>query len=168
MTTSRTPLLAVLLSLAACGGGKASPAAPTERPPGKEVPPGTSGLPGLDWGAGPDAVRAWFPDAEDSGDTLAWEGDVEGVPARMVFELAGGGLRQVEVYYLRRFDSMEACGDTLHAIRAAFDRRLGEGPEENLAVFWETETTSAVLSCNPDEAGDSATLSQTYQPRQAE
>ena len=48
-------------------------------------------------------------------------------------------------------------------------RRVGDGAEENLAVFWETPTASVVLACNPGEGDDDApSLSQTYSRKVAE
>jgi hypothetical protein len=167
------PSLAILgaAALAACGS-KAAPTTPGNTggggaPPGEERPAGTTGFPGLDWGASVGDITNLFPGAEPSGGGLAWQGDVERRPARVQFVMEGAGLQQLEIAWVTSFPSMEACGDELHALRGAIDARLGVGAEENLGVYWEPPTASVVLACSPNE-DDTAALVQAYSRKVAE
>lgn len=162
--------LAVSLAIAGvgCGGSHATAApGPTGPADGKERPAGTTGLPGLDWGAGVDEISALYVDAEPVDVGVQWKGSAEREPATIVFTVDGDGLSQVAIAWDLAFDSMTGCGEALHRIRPAIDRRLGDGAEENLGVFWETPTASVVLSCNPGD-DDGASLSQTYSRKVAE
>ena len=164
------PLLAIGVA-AACGGKQPAPAGPTgptggEAPAGKERPIGTSGLPGLDWGANVGEITALYPDAEPVDVGLQWKGGAERKPAVTVFTVDGDGLAQVDITWDLAFDSMSSCGEALHQTRPLIDARLGTGAEENLAVFWENDTVSVTLSCNPDDT-DGARLTQTYQRKVA-
>lgn len=153
-----------LLAVVACG--PAAPVAPSSPFPAAGRPAGTTGYPGLDWGANLDDISGLHPGAVANGGGLAWTGPVEGRPARVQFGMDEDGLQQIDIVW-DTFDSMDACGEVLHATRPAIDARLGEGAEENLAVFWETSTASVTLSCNID-ADVSASLAATYQRKVAE
>ena len=168
----RSPALLAIVVAAACGGKQPTPAGPAgggggEPPAGKERPAGTSGLPGLDWGAGVAEITALYPDAEPVDVGLQWKGGAERKPAVTVFTVDNDGLAQVEITWDDTFASMGACGDALHQVRPLIDARLGDGAEENLAVFWENATVGVTLSCNIGD-GDEASLSQTYQRKVAQ
>jgi hypothetical protein len=168
MRTTTAVLVPVLLTLAAgCGGTKVAATGPTTAPPDAVRPPGTTGLPGLDWNNHRDEVTANYPGAAANGGGLGWTGIVEGRPARVQFVMDGDGLRQIDVTWDGVFESMPACGDVLHEVRPAIDARHGTGTEENLAVYWDTPTASITLACNPDEEGR-ATLIATHVQRTAE
>lgn len=164
-------VISLTASLAACGG-KAAPTTPGNTggggaPPAKERPAGTTGFPGLDWGANVDDITGLFPGAEANGGGLAWQGDVERAPAGVQFLMDGDGLQQIDVGWAEVYASMEACGDDLHLTRPAIDARLGQGAEENLGVFWETPTASVALVCDPGDDG-TALLQARYTRKVAE
>ena len=162
--TFASSALLALLAVTACG--PAAPTGPASPVPTAGRPPGTSGYPGLDWGANLDDITGLHRGAVANGGGLTWTGLVEGRTASVQFGMDGDGLQQIDIVW-DTFDSMDACGEALHQTRPLIDRRLGEGAEENLAVFWETATASVTLSCNI--AGDiSATLAATYQRKVSE
>jgi hypothetical protein len=164
-------IVSVLVSVAS-GGCKSTPAPAT---PATTVvtpvdsPPGTSGLPGLDWGANVDDITATFTSAKSESPGLTWSGPVIGEPAHVAFAMDGDGLEGVEIAWDADFASMGECGDTLHKVRGRVDAALGPGGEDNLAVFWDTPTASVVMACNPtDDDSGRARLTQSYQRKAAE
>src|SRR5688572_11724671 len=82
-----------------CGGSSQSapPRSAGSTDPGldRAMAPGTSGLPGLDWGAQSDAIMARYPGAKPGKDGVAFTGLVEGHPATIRFTVRGGGLSHV-------------------------------------------------------------------------
>lgn len=169
MAIPRAAVGFVLVLLAGCGAG--APRGPVaSAPPADDArlrAPGTSGLPGLDWGATPEAISTVYPGAAESAGELRYTGTLEGAVGTVIFTMRDGGLDQVSIGWEAVYPSMLACADPLHELRARLDERLGASAEENLGVFWDTATASVVLSCNPGEDGR-ATLSQTYSVRRAE
>lgn len=167
-------LLAACAALAACGGSQA-PVAPgggdTDPPSGggggRVMVPGTTGLPGLDFGADVKAIEALYADVTPVDVGLAYTGTVEGLPATITFTVGSSGLTEVAITWSDTFPSMGACGLNLDDIRTAVDARLGPSSEENMAAFWETPTATVTLSCGMGD-GEESTLAQTYAPRTAE
>lgn len=170
----RVTLAASLASFASLALGaactKATPVGPSAPPSAApERPPGTSGFPGLDWGANADDVTGVYPGAQPGAPGLTWAGPVLGEPAHVAFTMAGDGLQQVTIAFDAGYASMETCGETLHRLRPQLDARLGAGSEDNLGVFWDTPTASVVLACNPtDDDSGRAELTSTFQRRAAE
>ena len=155
----RSMTMIVLLVMGCAGASKAGPAAPLR--------PGTTGFPGLDWGAPAEAVKAAYPGAAADPEGLAWRGEHEGRPAVVRFAIEDGALVRVTVAYDGTFASMMACKAEFAPMRARLDQRFGPSAEENLAAFWDTETASITLSCDMNE-DETARLSVYYGPRAAE
>ena len=158
--------------VAACGGAGKPPATgpgnatgATDATDATNAPaPGTSGLPGLDWGATAAAVQARYPGASASPDGVTARGAVDGRPATTVFEIGEAGLAHIKTVWDDGYPSMEACTADWDARRAELDARLGESSAENLAAFWDTPTATVTLFCDPSESG-AAELAITYNPR---
>lgn len=154
---------------AACGGASTpaatSPGNATGATAATATPPlGTTGLPGLDWGATTAAVMARYPGAIASDDGVTARGAVDGRPATTVFAIGEAGLEHVKTVWTAGYPSMGACADDWEARRVELEARLGEGSAENLAAFWDTATATITLFCDPGE-GDAAVLAITYNPR---
>ncbi len=122
---------------------------------------GTSGYPGLDWGASLDALKAAFPKAAPGSDNLSIVGQYEGRAAITTFELKGGQLARISVSFEDSFPSMDACGKTWTAMRTALDPKLGKSVGDNLAATWESATYAVTLSCDPGDE-DEGVLSLSY------
>jgi len=164
------------LALAACGGDKqpapVDPGDPTDEASGgggggRLMAPGTSGLPGLDWGASTDEVLALYPQgtADDAG--VEHLGTVEGHVAIERFTIGADGLSQVDIEWTEGFASMDVCLQTWVELRTELDGRLGDSQAENGAAFWELPAASVTLACNPNDS-DAGVLSQTYAMREPE
>lgn len=166
-------LLAACAAVAACGGSKAPVVAPgggDTAPPsggGRVMAPGTSGLPGLDFGADVKAIEALYADLTPVDVGLAYTGTVEGLPATITFTVGNTGLTEIAITWSDTFPSMGACGLNLEDVRAAVDARLGPSTEDNLAAYWETPTATVVLSCGMGD-GEESMMAQSYAPRAAE
>lgn len=162
----------LLISLTACGGSNK----PADTGPanagggdGAAATAGTTGLPGLDWGATADAVLATNPRATASpnGATITALAPVDGKNAITVYELGASGLAMITTEWTDGFVSMDDCAGGWKDQRATLDARLGPSQSDNLAAYWETATASITLACNPNDSG-AGVLSVTYAPRQAE
>lgn len=170
----RLPTSVLVISLAACAGSHkpaatgpanasgdgATAAAPTT---------GTTGLPGLDWGASAEAVLAANPRATASADgaTVSAVAPVDGKSAITVYEIGASGLAMISIEWTDGFISMDDCAGGWKDERATLDGRLGASQSDNLAAYWETPTASVTLACNPNDSG-AGVLSLTYAPKQAE
>ncbi len=161
----------LLISLAACGGSN-KPAATGPANAGGDgdtAPPaaGTTGLPGLDWGATADAVLAHDPRGQASEAGVTALHMVDGHNAITVYTISADGLSMVSTEWTDGFVSMDDCAGGWKDERATLDARLGSSQSDNLAAYWETPTASITLACNPNDSG-AGVLSLTYAPKQAE
>lgn len=164
----------LLISLAACGGSS-KPAATGPANAGGDgdtaaaPATGTTGVPGLDWGATADAVLAANPRATASpnGATVTAVAPVDGKNAITVYEISGTGLAMITTEWTDGFVSMDDCAGGWKDARATLDARLGSSQSDNLAAYWETPTASVTLACNPNDSG-AGVLSLTYAPKTAE
>lgn len=153
---------------AACGG----PSKPAATGPGNTtgaadaapLAPGTTGLPGLDWGATAAAVQARYPGATIDGDGVTARGAVDGRAAVTTFTIGADGLEHVKTVWAASYPSMAVCARDWDARRIELDARLGESSAENLAAFWDTAAATITLFCDPRD-GDIAELAITYGPR---
>lgn len=158
--------LAILLLVAACG--------PKNRVTPEHVDEmalGSTHFVGLDWGMTPEQAKVVYP-------TLAADPDPEmGWRARMKHDGRAGtlilhfrveppaGLAMALFTEEATFPSMEACAEEHETRRAAMDARLGPSSFENLAAYWETETASLTLACNPQgDEGEVAELTFSASP----
>ncbi len=169
---SARPLCAFVLGvgLAACGGSDApAPANPSDPAGGgqTELALGTSGLPGLDWGAGTDAIMTAYPRATPTEGGLWAVGMTHRHQSITKFTIGASGLEHVDIEWIEGHGSMEACAGGWSEVRAAIDARLGPSTSDNLAAYWELAAASVTLACSPSE-NDRAVLSQTFAPRAAE
>lgn len=179
--------LTLLLSLAACGGksakaGKDAMPADATTADGTTAAPadaaaaagadaatagdlGTSGYPGLDWGATEADIMAKFPKAAPGGKTVSITGDHAGKPGVTTFELKDGKLHRISVSFADEYPSMGECQTAWAEMRKVLDAKLGESKSDNLAAYWDSATYNIILSCDPgdDEAG---VLSMSYGPPQ--
>lgn len=162
-------VLACSILAAACGGARQ----PAATGPGNATGTtdatapaalGTTGLPGLDWGATAAAVIARYPGATASDDGVTVRGAVDGRPATTVFAIGEAGLEHVKTEWTAGYPSMAACADDWEARRVELAARLGEGSAENLAAFWDTATTTITFFCDPTDSGGGV-LAITYAPR---
>jgi hypothetical protein len=159
----------IALGLGACGSSpppapaltSTAPRAPTAAT-GDAI--GTSGLPGLDWGANADAVLARYPRGRVDAGGVVYAGTVEGHPAIARFTIGAGGLGKIAIDWTEGFPTMDLCARTWGQLRATLDARLGPSQAENLAAYWDLPAASVTLACNPDDSG-AGVLSQTYEPR---
>ena len=152
-----TSLALTVVAIAACGG-KAATTPSTPAPAPAPTAPGTSGFPGLDWGATVPAVQAIYPSATgDEG--LSFKTTLGGEPASVSLVFFEGELERIAVEFDRGFDSMGECSKTFASVRAAL--ALGESSEENLAAHWIADSYSAILSCNIAD-GEAASMSMSY------
>lgn len=167
----RLTIVATLaLGLAACGGSKAATPGPTAPPGGgSEGTPavGTSGMPGLDWGASADAIRAAYPLGTVDATGVVYLGTIEGHQAIAHFTIGDAGLSKIDIEWTDGFISMDDCGKGWSELRAALDTRLGASQADNLSATWETATASIFVACSPNDSG-AGVLSQSYTPRAAE
>lgn len=173
----RLPTSVLLISLAACGGASKPAATGPANAGGGGVgdgdaaapAAGTTGLPGLDWGASAEAVLAANPRATASpnGATVTAVAPVDGKNAITVYEIGGTGLAMISIEWTDGFVSMDDCAGGWKDARAALDGRLGSSQSDNLAAYWETATASVTLACNPNDSG-AGVLSLTYAPKAAE
>jgi len=122
---------------------------------------GTSGYPGLDWGATADLVKAKFPKGAPGSDNLSITGNHAGKPGVTTFEFKDGKLFRISISFEDEYPSMAECSTVWTEMRAALDPKLGASKSDNLAAYWETTTYNITLSCDPgeDEAG---VLSMSY------
>lgn len=161
-----------LMSLVACGGAS-KPATTGPGNGGGATDPapaaGTTGVPGLDWGATAEAVLAANPRATASpnGATISAVAPVDGKNAITVYEIGASGLAMISIEWTDGFVSMDDCSGGWNDQRATLDARLGPSQSDNLAAYWETPTASVTLACNPNDSG-AGVLSLTYAPKQAE
>ncbi|MBL8627776.1 MAG: hypothetical protein JNK64_41210 [Myxococcales bacterium] len=170
----RLPTSVLLISLAACGGSsKPAATGPANTgdgaADGAAPAAGSTGLPGLDWGASTEAVLATNPRATASADgaTVSAVAPVDGKNAITVYEIGASGLAMISIEWTDGFVSMDDCSGGWKDKRATLDARLGSSQSDNLAAYWETPTASVTLACNPNDSG-AGVLSLTYAPRQAE
>ena len=156
----RNVVLGAIL-VVACG----QPAPPANAPP--NTPPaaiGTSGYPGLDWGATVANVKAAYPrTTEDHGELTTTSLAVEGQPNTTTFAFEHGKLARIGIAFDRRFASMNECATLWTVVRRALDPKLGKSAGENLAAFWESTTYAVTLSCDIDDHAQ-AGLSMSYAP----
>ena len=108
---------------------------------------GTSGYPGLDWGASLDDLKAKFPRAAPGTENLSITGDHAGKPGVTTFE--------------DESPSMEECATVWKEMRATLDGKLGASQSDNLAAYWESPTYNITLSCDPGDE-DAGMLSMSY------
>jgi hypothetical protein len=158
--------LAIALLLAACG-----PKNRTTPEHVDEMALGSARFIGLDWGMTPEQATVVYP-------TLAPHADPEmGWQARMKHDGRAGtlilhfrveppaGLSMALFTEEATFPSMGACGEEHKTRRAAMDAKIGPSQYENLAAYWETETASLQLSCNPrDDGGEVAEMTFSTSP----
>lgn len=164
--------LASVLALAACGGSStpapADPGNTGEEPGdeagGREMAPGTTGLPGLSWGASADDVLAYQPRATPDDTGLTYLGMHAGLQAIEHFEIGADGLTLVAIEYVNGYNSMGDCLEAWATMRTELDGKFGESLAENGAAYWDLPAASVTLSCNPNE-NESAYMSQTHAQR---
>lgn len=162
--------LALALSLAggACGG-KAQPTTPSNTASGSgaasggDAARGTTGVPGLDWGASADQVRAVQPRATADKAGLVYLGTVEKRQAIVHYTIEQAGLQKIEVEFTDGYPTMEVCSEHWKELRTAFDGRFGASQADNLAAYWTTPTASITLTCGPNESG-AGVLAIVYTP----
>ena len=154
----RTTLLSIAACLAACGSST-----PTTTPPSpSKATSGTSGMPGLDWGASADAVLAASPRATPNKDGGLWAtGNVDGINSLTSFMMGAHGLEKIHVEWTEGFISMADCASHWKTLRAKYDGRFGASQTDNLAAYWKTPTASIELACNPNDNG-AGVLSMSY------
>ena len=154
----RTTLLSIAACLAACVSST-----PTTTPPSpSKATSGTSGMPGLDWGASADAVLAASPRATPNKEGGLWAtGTTDGITSITAFKMGAHGLEQINVEWTQGFISMEDCGSHWKTLRAKYDGRFGASTADNLAAYWKTPTASITLSCSPNDSG-AGVLSLNY------
>jgi hypothetical protein len=180
MRTLAIALTAALL-LFGCGGKKGpapkdamvtdanNPDGPSADAPGADAATagelGTSGYPGLDWGASLDDVKAKFPKAAPGTDNLSITGNHAGKSGVTTFELKDGKLFRISVSFEEEYPSMGECQPAWAEVRKTLDAKLGESKSENLAAYWDSTTYNIILSCDPGEE-DRGMLSMSYGPPQ--
>lgn len=159
-----------LMSLVACGGASK----PATTGPGNgggatdtAAAAGTTGLPGLDWGATAEAVLAANPRGAASPEGVTAVAPVDGKNALTVYEIGASGLTMVTTEWTDGFISMDDCAGGWKDERATLDARLGPSQADNLAAYWETATASITLACSPNDSG-AGVLSLIYAPKTAE
>lgn len=166
LARSSSVLLVATSLLAVACGGKSHPAAapPAGGGGGGDAPAvGTSGAPGLDWGATSDAVLAVQPRATTDDAGLVYLGTVEKRQAIVHYVIPAAGLQEINIEFTDGFATMEACGEDWKALRATLDGRLGPSQSDNLAAYWNTPTAAITLACNPNDSG-AGVLSLGYAP----
>lgn len=180
MRTIATALTASILLLG-CGGKSTkankdamatdatNPDGPSADAPGPDAATtgdlGTSGYPGLDWGASMDDVKAKFPKAAPGTDNLSIPGNHAGKPGVTTFEFKDGKLFRISVSFDDEYPSMGDCAPAWNEMRKTLDAKLGESKAENLAAFWDSATYNIILSCDPGD-DDKGVLSMAYGPPQ--
>jgi hypothetical protein len=126
---------------------------------------GSAHVVGLDWRMTPEQAKVVYP-------TLAQHADLEqGWQARMKHDGRAGlltlhfrveepaGLSMVSFVEEATFPSMAACGEEHARRRSALDAKIGPSSADNLAAYWETETASLTLACNPqNDEGETAEM----------
>lgn len=154
---------------AACGGSNKPATTGPDRTGdvGTEPALGTTGVPGLDWGASADAVRAAFPQSTPTDGGLWSMGTTDGHQSLTTFKIGAAGLEQVDIEWVEGYVSMDDCGKGWAEVRTKVDGRLGPSTQDNLAAYWNTASASVTLSCSPNDSG-AGVLSQNFSPRQAE
>ncbi|MCE9572109.1 MAG: hypothetical protein K8W52_03025 [Deltaproteobacteria bacterium] len=156
------------LGLAACGGSKPVATGPTPPAEGGDMPAvGTSGMPGLDWGATADAVIAKYPRGTADAAGVVYLGTIEGHQAIAHFTIGDQGLSKIEIEWTDGFISMDDCGKGWNELRPTLDARLGASQADNLMATWTTATADVTLTCSPNDSG-AGVLSQSYAPHAAE
>ncbi len=178
----RTILLTLAIALLFGCGGKSQPASkdamtadatnpdgPTTDAAGVDAATagdlGTSGYPGLDWGASMDDLKAKFPRAAPGTDNLSITGNHAGKPGVTTFELRDGKLHRISVTFEDEYPSMEACATVWKEMRATLDGKLGASKSDNLAAYWDAPTYNIILTCDPGDE-DAGVLSMAYSPPQ--
>lgn len=161
-----------LLVLFACGGSSKPATTPpqnsgTADTAASSAASGTTGLPGLDWGATAATVLAANPRATASPDGATAVAPVDGHNAITVYKIGAGGLGMITTEWTDGFVSMDDCAGGFKRERATLDARLGPSQADNLAAYWQTATASITLSCSPNDSG-AGVLSLTYAPKTAE
>jgi len=166
MRRTLTAALFVLVVSPGCG-----PKSRTTPEPIDEMTLGDTRFVGLDWRMTPQQAKVVYP-------TLVQHADPEqGWQARMKHDDRIGllalhfrvedpaGLSMASFVDEATFPSMAACGEEHARRRAALDQKLGPSSSENLAAYWETETASLTLACNPrDEEGEIAEMTFSTSP----
>jgi hypothetical protein len=153
-----------LVSLVGCGGSTKPIANSTSStPPTKATATtqGTSGIPGLDWGANAEAVLAVFPRATPTDGGLWYPGTAEGHNAITKFLIGANGLDGINIEWTDGFISMADCATGWKPLRTSLDGRFGASTADNLAAYWDTATASITLACNPNDS-NAGVLSLTY------
>jgi hypothetical protein len=144
------------LAVSACGGatkppitGSSEPTEPTEAkvPDATAAAHGSTGLPGLDWGASADDVRAVYPGVTPADGGLWNAGAVEYKQAVTKFDIGANGLERINTEWTDGFISMEDCATGWKPLRATLDARFGASQADNLAAYWKTPTASITLAC---------------------
>jgi len=167
------------VGLAACGGsskpaasgpsGSGGDSADDGVGGGRVMAPGTSGLPGLDWGATADAVMALYPRGTANEAGVVAIGMTDGHQSLTQFSIGATGLTQVDIEWVEGYISMEECLKGWAEVRTKVDERLGASTSDNGAAYWELPAASVTLACNPNDIDNgSAVLSQTFAQRKAE
>lgn len=173
--------LGLALSLLACGGksGKANkdamttdatnPDGPSADAPAADAATagdlGTSGYPGLDWGATMDDLKVKFPKGVPGADNLAIPGNHAGKSGVTTFALKDAKLFRISVTFDDDYPSMEECSKAWTEMRRTLDAKLGESKADNLAAYWDSATYNIILSCDPGEE-EQGVLSMSYGPPQ--
>ncbi len=122
---------------------------------------GTSGYPGLDWGASMDAVKAKFPKAAPGPDTLSIPGNHAGLAGVTTFEFKDGKLFRISVSFDKEYPSMDDCLKDWADMRTTLEPTLGESSSDNGAAYWNAATYNITASCDPGD-GDGGVMSMTY------
>jgi hypothetical protein len=145
-------IVALALFLIACG-----PKNRTTPEPVDEMALGSTHFVGLDWGMTPEQTKVIVP-------TLAPDADLDMVwQARMKHDGRAGtlvlhfrveppaGLSMAVFTEDATYPTMTACAEEHQARRAVMDPKLGPSSSENLAAYWDSETATLTLACNPHE-----------------
>jgi hypothetical protein len=171
MRTLATAFSSALLLLA-CGGGGASapattaPTTPTAVDPAPPAAPGTTGYPGLDWGATEADLKARFPQAAPGLNTLSIPGNHGGLPGVTTFELEDGKLVRISVSFEEEYPGMAECLEVWKTTRASLNETLGSSSADNGAAYWDTESYNITFSCDPGDE-DRGVLGMSYaQPQE--
>ena len=160
------PAFVLALLLAACG-----PKNRTLPEPVDELAPGSTRFVGLDWGMTPEQAQRVYPTlAADANPEMGWQVRMkhDGRAGLLILHFRvepPAGLSMALFTEEATYPDMTACAEEHKQRRAALDAKLGPSSYENLAAYWETETASLTLACNPrDDEGETAELTFSSSP----